>query len=78
MNHIATETYLDGSRTRDLDARQLAAFAALKEQATKLNAAVTRAVDAGLIVEVTRASRHHSPECAWGDQITPRVTKPTL
>lgn len=38
-----------------------------------LNFAVTRAVDAGLSVELVRASRHHDGSGNWGDQMVPLV-----
>lgn len=65
MNAIARTT---------LNPRQSAAISAVEEQIARLNRAVAQAVDAGLIVEVTRASRHHSPQCAWGDQLSPKIS----
>ncbi|SEP30306.1 hypothetical protein SAMN02799625_05391 [Methylobacterium sp. UNC300MFChir4.1] len=38
-----------------------------------LNLAVIRAVDAGLSVELVRASRHHDGSGNWGDQMVPLV-----
>jgi hypothetical protein len=52
---------------------QEAALRAVETQAKVLNAAIARAVDAGLIVEVSRASRYHNAQATWGDQIAPVV-----
>jgi len=57
-----------------LNSQQSAAISAIEERITALNEAVAQAVDAGLIVEVTRASRHHSPQCCWGDQVSPKIS----
>jgi hypothetical protein len=56
---------------------QESSMQAVLAQAKALNAAIARAVDAGLIIEVGRACRYHTEQAAWGDQITavvqPRV-----
>jgi hypothetical protein len=46
---------------------------AVMAQAKALNAAIAKAVDAGLIIEVGRASRYHTEQANWGDQIAPMV-----
>ena len=53
---------------------QEAAVRAVEAQAKALNAAIARAVDAGLIVEVGRASRYHNARAVWGDQIAPVIS----
>lgn len=44
----------------------------------RLNQQILTAVEAGLTVEVVRASRHHNGRGAWGDQMVPviRMTEP--
>ncbi len=54
----------------DLAQAQQICLNAVMAQAKLLNAAIARAVDSGLIVEVGRASRYHTDAAAWGDQIT--------
>lgn len=41
----------------------------------RLNEAVREAVDAGVTIELMRASRHHNEEGAWGDLIVPIIRK---
>ncbi|MBL8628186.1 MAG: hypothetical protein JNM81_01060 [Rhodospirillaceae bacterium] len=59
--------------TKILDAQQTAAVDDLRAQIARMNDAVKRAVDSGLTVEITRASRHHSPQSCWGDQMIPKI-----
>lgn len=47
----------------------------VREQLSRLNAAVRDAVQAGLSVEIQRASRHHSGCGCWGDQMAPVLTR---
>jgi hypothetical protein len=39
----------------------------------RLNYAISRAVEAGMTIEVIRASRHHDARGHWGDQLVPVV-----
>ena len=48
---------------------------AVRLEIERLNAAVREAVQAGLAVELARASRHHSPAGCWGDQLRPVVAR---
>ena len=41
----------------------------------RLNQSVCRAVEAGLNVELLRASRHHDGSGNWGDLMMPVITK---
>ncbi|MFK7901410.1 MAG: hypothetical protein AB8B49_01070 [Nitratireductor sp.] len=41
----------------------------------RLNQSVTRAVEAGLSIELIRSSRHHAGNGAWGDLLVPVITK---
>ncbi len=59
--------------TQTLDPQQTAAVDELRTQITRMNDAVKRAVDSGLTIEITRASRHHSPQYCWGDQMSPKI-----
>jgi hypothetical protein len=77
MNFIAKESSHADSIDSSLDATQAEAVATLREQITKMNIAVRRAVDAGLTIELTRSSRHHSPQCVWGDQMIAKIVHGT-
>ncbi len=59
--------------TQSLDPQQIAAVDELRAQIARMNDAVKRAVDSGLTIEITRASRHHSPQYCWGDQMSPKI-----
>ncbi len=39
----------------------------------RLNQQITNAVDAGVTIEIMRASRHHNGRGQWGDQMIPIV-----
>ena len=54
----------------DLAIRQIA------DTLHRLNAAVSRAVEAGATVEFVRRSRHHDGTGHWGDLMMPKVTLP--
>ncbi len=41
----------------------------------RLNEAVMNAVNAGISVELMRASRYHNEEGAWGDMLVPIIHK---
>ena len=41
----------------------------------KLNSSMRDAVDAGLSIELERASRHHHSAGYWGDIVAPRIVK---
>ena len=57
------------------DASQTEAIDELTVHVRRMNEAIKRAVDAGLIIEMTRASRLHSPEhVCWGDQMSPKIS----
>jgi hypothetical protein len=43
----------------------------------RLNEAIVRAADAGLTVELMRASRYHGGNGAWGDQMVPIIERNT-
>ncbi len=73
MNMIATASSWSEATSGELEPRQAAAVAALREQIAKVNAAVAMAVDTGLTIELVRSSRHHSGQSTWGDQMSPKV-----
>ncbi len=54
---------------------QKAAIRMLANDLHRLNAAVMRAVDAGLSVELQRSARHHHEDGYWGDLLTPIIVK---
>jgi hypothetical protein len=54
---------------------QKAAIRMLANDLHRLNAAVIRAVDAGLSVELQRSARHHHDAGYWGDLLTPIIVK---
>ena len=41
----------------------------------RLNEAIVRAADAGITVELMRASRYHGGTGSWGDQMVPIVER---
>ena len=75
MNHISTYASTSDLSLDNLDTTQTDAIAAIHDQFARLNDAITRAVDAGLEVEVTRARRYHAINCVWGDQVAPRIAR---
>jgi hypothetical protein len=58
-----------------MNEQQQAAIRMLANQLHRLNAAVAEAVNAGLSVELQRASRHHHQDGYWGDLMTPIIVK---
>jgi hypothetical protein len=58
-----------------MNAEQKIAIRALACDLERLNAAVMRAVDAGLSVELSRSARHHCGGGFWGDLLTPVVVR---
>ena len=45
----------------------------IAEAVSRVNAAILRAVNAGVTVEMVRAARCHDGRGNWGDQMTPAV-----
>jgi hypothetical protein len=45
------------------------AVATLVEAVNKMNSAISRAVDAGVSIELVRSSRYHDGQGNWGDQL---------
>lgn len=54
---------------------QEAAIRRVANDLHRLNEAITRAVNAGVTVELMRASRFHSEQGAYGDQMIPVITR---
>lgn len=52
---------------------QQSAIRMLANDLHRLNMSVTRAVDAGVSVELVRSARHHSGSGCWGDLLTPVI-----
>ena len=52
---------------------QKAAIRMLANDLHRLNAAVMKAVDAGISVELIRSARHHGGAGQWGDLMTPVI-----
>lgn len=44
----------------------------------RLNQQIFTAVEAGLTIEVARASRHHNGRGQWGDQMVPIIRMPEI
>ena len=61
--------------TQDIAPHQADRLNAVVSLTKELNAAIARAADAGLTIEVTRDCRHHTPQRAWGDQLALAVEK---
>jgi hypothetical protein len=49
---------------------------AIADAVHRANEAVRRGVDAGLSVELVRASRYHDRRGSWGDQLIPVIHGP--
>lgn len=68
-------------RTSDLssqaatDEDQERAIRRLAGDLHRLNHSVTKAVEAGVTVEMVRASRHHGGDGNWGDMMVPVIVK---
>ena len=45
----------------------------IAEALHQVNAAIRRAVDAGLSVEMVRTARYHDGKGHWGDEMTPAI-----
>ena len=58
-----------------MDEIQKAAIRSLANDLHRLNAAVMRAVEAGLSVELQRTARHHAEGGYWGDLLVPIIVK---
>jgi len=54
-----------------------AAIRMLANDLHRLNHSVTRAVNAGVSVELIRTSRHHNGDGNWGDLLVPVITRKT-
>jgi hypothetical protein len=52
---------------------QQAAIRMLANDLHRLNLAVTKAVEAGISVELVRSARHHGGDGNWGDLLTPVI-----
>jgi hypothetical protein len=52
-----------------------AAIRMLANDLHRLNHSVTRAVNAGVSVELIRTSRHHNGDGNWGDLLVPVITR---
>lgn len=59
----------------DMSDDQRTAIRVVANELHRLNAAVMKAVDAGLSVELQRTARHHSDGGYWGDLLVPIVVK---
>jgi hypothetical protein len=59
----------------DLSDAQAARLADIATQIDALNASMRSAVEAGLSIELRRASRHHHEDGYWGDIIAPSVVR---
>lgn len=58
-----------------LDRHQEDSLNAVVSLTKELNAAIASAVEAGLTIEVTRDSRHHTTQRSWGDQLGLAIQK---
>ncbi|MGR3434009.1 MAG: hypothetical protein ACU0CO_03835 [Shimia sp.] len=56
-----------------VDAKRDLAIRRLATEVHRLNTAIIEAVEAGMTVEMVRASRHHCGEGRWGDMMVPVV-----
>lgn len=63
------------SMASTMNDEQKAAIRMLANDLHRLNAAVMRAVDSGLSVELQRSARHHHEDGYWGDLLTPIIVK---
>ncbi|PRY93785.1 hypothetical protein BCF33_2670 [Hasllibacter halocynthiae] len=58
-----------------MDEAQERAIRRLAGDLHRLNHAVTQAVEAGVTIELVRASRHHGGNGNWGDMMVPVVVR---
>ena len=58
-----------------MEESQQTAIRMLANDLHRLNQAVMRAVEAGVLVELVRSARHHSGNGNWGDLLIPVVLK---
>ena len=63
------------SSQAEMDAAQDRAIRRLANDLHRLNHAVMDAVEAGVSIELVRASRHHCGNGNWGDMMVPVVVK---
>ena len=63
-----------GAEAKDYTSEQVQALNRVSDEVHRLNGAIIGAVEAGLTVELRRASRHHSAAGHWGDQSVPVVS----
>ena len=60
----------------DMSGNQDSALRMLASNIHRLNESIVRAADAGLTVELIRASRYHAATAGcWGDQMVPIITR---
>ncbi len=59
-------------KANDTEKRE-AAIRQIANSLHRLNDAVIAAVDAGVSVELMRASRYHNEDGAWGDMLVPII-----
>jgi hypothetical protein len=60
---------------QNLTSHQQSCLAALTSNIEQMNITMRQAVEAGLSIELRRASRHHQAEGNWGDIIKPTIIK---
>ncbi|MDP6925685.1 MAG: hypothetical protein QGG84_01185 [Rhodospirillales bacterium] len=60
----------------DMSGNQDSALRMLASNIHRLNESIVKAADAGLTVELMRASRYHAATAGcWGDQMVPIITR---
>ena len=59
------------------DEAQNRALRSVADSLHRLNRAITQAVDAGVTIELMRASRYHANGGIWGDQMIPIIHRRT-
>jgi hypothetical protein len=74
MTMTSTEIKAVPSSKDEIDAAD-SAIRMLANDLHRLNQSVSRAVEAGVTVELIRSSRHHSGTGNWGDLLVPVITK---
>ena len=68
------DTRIDASQDETpFDAAQNHALRSVADSLHRLNRAITQAVDAGITIELMRASRYHANGGVWGDQMIPII-----
>lgn len=63
------------SDSTDMTEEQDKSLRAIADNLHKLNYAVIKGVEAGLSIELMRASRYHDEHGGWGDQLIPIIHK---